>query len=109
MLSLCKPIADYLFSFFFNQLGIDHGSNANINLQETYKDEILDLSSLQEPFTVTEVKRAIFSNAPEKVPCPDGFSMLFYQRFWSLLKNDIMGVFSSFYNGTATLDEINSS
>nr|CAD1833469.1 unnamed protein product [Ananas comosus var. bracteatus] len=35
--------------------------------------------------------------------------MLFYQRFWSLLKPDIMGVFNCFYEGSANLDNINNS
>nr|CAD1818474.1 unnamed protein product [Ananas comosus var. bracteatus] len=35
--------------------------------------------------------------------------MLFYKRFWDLLKADIMAVFNTFYNGTADLDLINTS
>nr|CAD1824953.1 unnamed protein product [Ananas comosus var. bracteatus] len=68
-----------------------------------------DLSSLQEDFTAAEVRKAVFSSGPEKAPGPDGLPMLFYQRFWNLLKNDIMSVFNSFHNGSAKLDEINAS
>nr|CAD1836397.1 unnamed protein product [Ananas comosus var. bracteatus] len=99
--------ADRRASFFHNQLGVTHDSSAKIDLQAVYGDETFDLSSLQTPFTLTEVKRAVFSNAPEKAPGPDGLPMLFYQRFWNLLKDDIMSVFNSFYNDTAKIDMIN--
>nr|CAD1838374.1 unnamed protein product [Ananas comosus var. bracteatus] len=56
-----------------------------------------------------EVKRAVFDSAPEKAPGPDGFPALFYQRFWSLIKNDIMMVFTNFYNGSDNLEGVNSS
>nr|CAD1830600.1 unnamed protein product [Ananas comosus var. bracteatus] len=34
--------------------------------------------------------------------------MIFYQRFWNLLKDDIMGVFNSFYYSTTNFDRVNS-
>nr|CAD1842746.1 unnamed protein product [Ananas comosus var. bracteatus] len=40
-------------------------------------------------------------------PGPDGLPMVFYQRFWNLIKDDIMGVFNTFYNGTTNLDKAN--
>nr|CAD1820644.1 unnamed protein product [Ananas comosus var. bracteatus] len=64
---------------------------------------------LHEPFTVDEVKLAIFSSEPEKAPGPDGFPMLFYQRFWNILKDDIMALFESFHNGSSNLTGLNSS
>nr|CAD1836416.1 unnamed protein product [Ananas comosus var. bracteatus] len=97
-------------SILFSQpTRVTHDSSAKIDLQAVYGDETFDLSSLQTPFTLTEVKRAVFSNAPEKAPGPDGLPMLFYQRFWNLLKDDIMSVFNSFYNDTAKIDMINTS
>lgn len=86
---------------------MDREATASINLQELYRNANPDLSSLHDGFSVTEVKKAIFRSCPEKAPGPDGLPMLFYQRFWSLLKDDIMSVFSSFHNGMARLDEIN--
>ncbi|OAY80413.1 Transposon TX1 uncharacterized 149 kDa protein [Ananas comosus] len=97
----------HLFSFFYNQLGVTQDPSAKIDLHAAYCDETFDLSGLQSPFTLPEVKRAVFSSAPEKAPGPDGLPMLFYQRFWNLLKDDIMSVFNCFYNGTANLDLIN--
>nr|CAD1834731.1 unnamed protein product [Ananas comosus var. bracteatus] len=108
-LSSPEPIAEHLFFFFYNQLGVAHDPSAKIDLHAVYGDETFDLSSLQTPFTLAEVKRAVFSSAPEKALGLDGLPMLFYQRFWNLLKDDIMSVFNSFYNNTAEIDLINTS
>jgi hypothetical protein len=36
---------------------------------------------------------------PNKAPDPDGFSILFYQKFWDLIKHDIIFfLFSEFYH-----------
>nr|CAD1816994.1 unnamed protein product [Ananas comosus var. bracteatus] len=109
MLSSPQPIGDHLFSFFSDQLGMEHASSATINLREIYRDELLDLSSLQAPFSLLEVRKALFSYAPEKAPRPDGLPMIFCQRFWNLLKLDIMAVFNSLYSANADLNELNSS
>nr|CAD1819928.1 unnamed protein product [Ananas comosus var. bracteatus] len=109
VLSSPVTIADHLFSFFSSQLGTERGSTASINFLDLYSDSDPDLSSLQEEFTVAEVKRAVFASSPEKAPGPDGLPMLFYQRFWSLLKNDILSIFNCFHSGAAVLDELNTS
>ncbi|XP_019157468.1 PREDICTED: uncharacterized protein LOC109154044 [Ipomoea nil] len=48
--------------------------------------------SLMRPFTIIEVKAALFSMAPKKAPGPDGMSPAFYQHFWPVLGHD-MAVF----------------
>lgn len=108
-LSSSNSIADHLISFFHIMPDPVHPSLTSINFSSIFIDEALDLSSLHAPFSVDEVKMAIFSCAPEKAPGPDGLPMLFYHRFWSLLQNDIMDVFSSFHNGLSDLSPINSS
>nr|CAD1829187.1 unnamed protein product [Ananas comosus var. bracteatus] len=87
----------------------DTPSCATVDFSLLYGDEAFDLSTLLSPFTVDEVKRAVFSCAPEKAPGPDGFPMLFYQRFWPFLREDIMEVFKSFYNGSSDLADANTS
>ncbi|XP_020086093.1 uncharacterized protein LOC109708688 [Ananas comosus] len=100
-------IAGHLLSFFRNQLGVQLNPSVDINLHAIYADQQIDLSSLHAPFTISEVKTAVFSSAPEKAPGPDGLPMLFYQHFWNLIKDDIMGMFNNFYNGLANLTGAN--
>ncbi|KAK1307224.1 hypothetical protein QJS10_CPA10g01398 [Acorus calamus] len=54
------------------------------------------IQSLMAPFMSDEVHRAVFRADGDKAPGPDGFGLLFYQHFWSILKDDIMQVFEEF-------------
>ncbi len=108
-LSSHVDLAEHLFSFFSNQLAAPAAASHTINFRALYEDASALLSSLQQPFTMDEVKNAIFALAAEKAPGPDGFSLIFYQRFWNILKFDIFGVFECFYSGTAILSDLNSS
>lgn len=44
---------------------------------------------LLSPFSVDEVREAIFSMAPDKSPGPDGFNPAFYQHFWPEIGADV--------------------
>lgn len=74
-------IANYLLSFFRNQLGVELSPHTSIDFSSLFSDKSIDLSSLHSPFIVEEVKLAIFFSAPEKASEKasglDGFSMLF--------------------------------
>lgn len=41
------------------------------------------------PFTLEEIKNAVFQMNGNEAHCPDGFNMLFYQTFWDMLKEDL--------------------
>ena len=53
---------------------------------------------LIQPFTLEEIKSAVFEMNPDKAPGPDGFSMVFYQKYWDLVQTDLMSLLSDFYN-----------
>ncbi|CAM8982176.1 unnamed protein product [Rhodiola kirilowii] len=46
---------------------------------------------LCEPVSKIEVQAAVFQMSPLKAPGPDGFHALFYQKFWSILKETVIG------------------
>ena len=50
------------------------------------------------PFTVKQVKEAIFHMEHNKALGPDGFPAEFYQVFWEIIKNDIMAMFHNFHS-----------
>jgi Reverse transcriptase (RNA-dependent DNA polymerase) len=64
-------------------------------------------ASLIAPFTEEEIRCAVFSMNPNKSPGPDGFSILFYQKFWALIKHDIVHLFSEFYNHSLDIAKLN--
>ncbi|CAA7014948.1 unnamed protein product [Microthlaspi erraticum] len=52
--------------------------------------------ALTRPVTENEVKIALFAMHPEKAPGLDGMTALFYQKFWDLLKEDIVRMVNEF-------------
>ncbi|XP_019179038.1 PREDICTED: uncharacterized protein LOC109174248 [Ipomoea nil] len=44
---------------------------------------------LLQPFTIIDVKAALFDMAPEKAPGPDGLSPAFFQHFWPVIGHDL--------------------
>nr|CAD1824707.1 unnamed protein product [Ananas comosus var. bracteatus] len=108
-LTSSAAIADHLLSFYSSQLGVELYTSRSIHFLSLYGPESLDLSSLSHPFAMDEMKTGVFSCAPDKAPGPDGFPLMFFQRFWHTLKDDIFDVFSSFYDGPLNLSDINKS
>jgi hypothetical protein len=59
------------------------------------------------PFTEKEIKEAIDSCYAEGAPGPDGLPFLFYQKFWNIVKNDIIASFQDFHEGGLDLCRLN--
>jgi len=58
-------------------------------------------------FTEAEVREAVFQMEHNKAPGPDGFPAEFYQVFWGLIKDDLMALFSDFFNEDLNLFSLN--
>lgn len=52
---------------------------------------------LERSFEVEEVKKAVWLLDGNKVPGPDGFTIVFYKTCWEVIKEDLMQVFKDFY------------
>lgn len=63
--------------------------------------------SLTAPFTEAEIKEAVFGCLLEEPQVLDGLSFLFYQKFWNLIKNDLIAIFHDFYKGELDLSRLN--
>lgn len=62
-----------------------------------------DLNSLQQPFTLEEVKSAVQQLANNKASGPDDLPNEFIKVYWQELQGEIMQIFGSFYNNTLDL------
>ena len=49
--------------------------------------------------TEDEIREAVFDMGANRTPGPDGFSAVFYQKFWEDIKDDLMQEVSSFFDG----------
>jgi hypothetical protein len=65
-------------------------SDRTYDITQVTKEENTILTSL---FTKEEVKVAIFHMEHNKAPGPDGFPAEFYQKFWDIIKCDMMIMF----------------
>ena len=59
---------------------------------------------LCKPYTDEEIHEALFQMGPTKVPGPDGFPALFYQRHWDFFKVDICSAVRGFLQGDTIPD-----
>ncbi|XP_039118945.1 uncharacterized protein LOC120255125, partial [Dioscorea cayenensis subsp. rotundata] len=67
----------------------------------------VDLSHLERPFSMEEVKKAVFDLGSDKAPGPDGFPMMFFKIFWEIIKVEVLKLCEDFYSGEANLERIN--
>ena len=54
-----------------------------------------------------EIKEAVFGSYAAGAPSPDGFSFLFYQKFWDLIKHDMMALVREFESGDLNVSRLN--
>lgn len=94
---------------FYEQLFTSEGStNAEAvlgNINEVVSPEMN--AKLIAPVSDEEVETALFQMGPTKAPGPDGLPALFYQRHWSLVKDDVCRVVKDFLAGVAAPDAFN--
>ena len=64
-------------------------------------------SLLTNCFTEKEVWEAISQMEHNKAPGPDGFPAEFYQRFWPIIKTDLMQLFAQLHSGELPLLRLN--
>lgn len=63
--------------------------------------------ALLQPFTAEEVTFSVFSMFPLKSPGPDGIPVLFYQKYWHVIRDDIISCSLAFLNSHEFLPHVN--
>ena len=53
--------------------------------------------SLEKEFSKEEVTQVLMEMEGDKAPSPDGFTMAFFQKCWSVVEVDVMAVFEHFH------------
>ncbi|WVZ53557.1 LOW QUALITY PROTEIN: hypothetical protein U9M48_004480 [Paspalum notatum var. saurae] len=100
----------YITNYYKNLFG--YPETSDVILDENRFDDIPQVSPqendlLSAPFTVDEVRAAIFQLEHNKAPGPDGFPLEFYQVFWNVIKTDLMALFDEFHKGNLALNRLN--
>lgn len=68
---------------------------------------MVDLSQLERPFSLEEIKIAVFDLGRDKAPGPDGFPLQFFRQFREIIKLDLLKLCEDFFFGRANLECIN--
>ncbi|KAM0996855.1 hypothetical protein ACFX2C_006808 [Malus domestica] len=84
---------------------------------ESLCDAILDLAprrvtldmncTLCSDYFDVEIEEAIFQMDPHTAPGPDGLSYLFFQKFWDVVRNDVITAVKSFLTSGCILKQLN--
>jgi hypothetical protein len=103
-------LKEYITSYYKDLFGPP--KNTSFSLDESRVDDIVQVSHeenelLVRPFTVEEVREAIFQMEHNKAPELDGFSAEFYQACWEIIKEDLMELFCEFHIGNLPLYSLN--
>jgi len=62
---------------------------------------------LEDPLSEQEIKDAVFGSYSDGAPGPDGFSFIFYQKFWDTIKTDFMNIVRGFENDNVNIARLN--
>jgi hypothetical protein len=66
-----------------------------------------EASWLERPFEEEEISQVVRNMNGDKAPGPDGFPMSFYHACWSILRGDVLAVFSEFYEHGSFVRSLN--
>ena len=96
-------ISRALYSFFKDPFDKEYSPFFSINRNLLLNGEFAALDSLVVEFTLEEIKSALFSFAGSKVLGLDGFSFALFQRFWDLIKDNLLALLQDFHHGRLNL------
>ena len=96
--------------YYKNLFGPAPGNVFSISHELWSQDEVLcedDNIDLTRPFSVDEVKNALFSMDTNRAPGPDNIPTEFYQHCWEVVQHDIMNIFYHFHAGSLDVQRLN--
>lgn len=100
---LQELIKDYYQQLFTE--GLNQGDEA-VNCVSTNITAVHN-NILLEPVTDDEVKQAIFSMHPDKAPGPDGMTPAFFQKHWSVVRNEVIQLVRDFFSTGEIVEKMN--
>uniref|UniRef100_A0A803PWX1 Reverse transcriptase domain-containing protein n=1 Tax=Cannabis sativa TaxID=3483 RepID=A0A803PWX1_CANSA len=105
-LLVCQIVEDYYKGLFMGS-DIDQGVMQEVLEVVQPKVSMSMNEELMVDFSVEEVVQAVKGMNPTKAPGADGLPALFYQKFWSKLKDEVIAVCLNVLNNGADLSCLN--
>lgn len=102
--------ANFFWCHFKNRMGLSNQVEMAFDLNSLVSlTGDVDWSSLDSPFSVTEIDSIVKHMPSDKAPGPDGFNGVFIKKCWQIIKEDVYKLFSEFFENRANIAPINSS
>ncbi|KAJ6925333.1 hypothetical protein NC651_009871 [Populus alba x Populus x berolinensis] len=94
-----KEMGQLAVAYYQNILAAPpHEYQEDVSRLYTSKIPPTSVSSLIQPFTSEEIKRALFSIPDDKAPGPDGFTSYFFKKCWGIVGADFINAIRSFFD-----------
>lgn len=99
-----------LLNFFKNLVGVTCPVSTSFDLDGLLLPNSINsaqASDISRPFTLEEIKEALWAMKDDASPGPDGFGSAFYKSNWDLVKMDLLNLLNDFHVGKADLKRLN--
>ncbi|KAJ0503263.1 putative RNA-directed DNA polymerase [Helianthus annuus] len=90
-------IKESLFGFFRQQFSEPMDARPELVCPNLATISDSDAMMLESPFTVDEIKTAVWDCDGDRAPGPDGFNFKFIKRCWDVFRDDLVKLFGKFY------------
>ncbi|KAL9664408.1 hypothetical protein QQ045_019808 [Rhodiola kirilowii] len=104
---LCEVVVNHFGRLFRTSRAIPTGQMMDMLGVVPNKIDDKMRQQLTTPFTEIEVQDAVFQMFPTKAPGLDGFSALFYQKIWAIVKEMVTSITTRMLNGETLEHDIN--
>lgn len=101
-----KNLLNHATQFYKNLFGPNETINISLNIPVPKVLNDTDRTMLSAAFSLDEIRTAVFQMEQNKSPGPDGFPVEFFQKFWGLIKYDLVRLFQAFYDRKVNLARI---
>jgi len=103
-----QPIHQAVFSHFKNHFISQRVMRHNMGNLQFKKLSVVEMGNLTKPFSVDEIKSAVWDCDSFKSPGPDGINFGFIKNFWNEMKDDVVHFFTEFNRNGKLSKGINS-
>jgi hypothetical protein len=98
-------ISSHIVDFYKGLFG--QNESCNMTLNSNFWPTEGDKSNLTKPFTMGEIKEVVMDMKENSAPGPNGYGVIFFKKFWEVIKDDLGAMFSDLYFGKLDVKRLN--
>ena len=105
-----KGMLDIAVDYYKNLFAREERNGFSLADNFFSEDELVSTDEnaiLEAPFSELEIKLDLFNSYADGAPGPDGIPFFFYQKFWNLIKPDLLALFADFHAGKLDIFRLN--